>query len=82
MKTKKSMDYVEMSFNTSFHKGATKEQIRNVLNPFQYLVRVDDLASAPIIETHFTEFPDGLPEGPVGVQTVEETVRKTGTYQK
>lgn len=78
-----------MSFNTSFHKGATKEQIRNVLNPFQYLIRVDDLAPTPIIEaerislieTHFAEYPQGL-EGPVGVQTVEETVRKTGTFQK
>lgn len=69
-----------MSFNTSFHKGATKEQIRNVLNPFQYLVRVDDL-SAPIIETHFTQFPEGL--GPVGVQTpIEEPVRMTGSHQK
>jgi hypothetical protein len=72
-----------MSFNTSFHKGATKEQIRNVLNPFQYLIRVDDLTPTPIIETHFAEYPQGLEAvGPVGVQTVEETVRKTGTYQK
>lgn len=80
-----------MSFNTSFHKGATKEQIRNVLNPFQYLIRVDDLAPTPIIEaerislieTHFAEYPQGLEAvGPIGVQTVEETVRKTGTYQK
>jgi len=76
-----------MAFNTSFHKGASKEQIRNVLNPFQYLVRVDDL-SAPIIEaerislieTHFTQFPEGL--GPVGVAAVEEPVRMTGSHQK
>lgn len=71
-----------MAFNTNFHKGATKDQIRNVLNPFQYLVRVDDLA-APIIETHFTEYPQGLEQGPVGVPTpTEEPVRKTGTHQK
>jgi len=70
-----------MAFNMGFYKGASKDQIKNVLNPFQYLVRVDDLASAPIIETHFTEFPDGL--GPVGVQTpIEEPVRMTGSHQK
>lgn len=81
-----------MAFHIGFHKGATKEQIRNVLNPFQYLIRVEDLApETPIIEaerislieTHFAEYPQGLePTGPVGVQTVEGTVRKTGTYQK
>jgi len=71
-----------MSINTSFYKGASKEQIRNVLNPFQYLIRVEDLAPAPIIETHFTQFPEGLEQGPVGVNTVEEPVRKTGTHQK
>jgi len=70
-----------MALNTSFYKGATKEQIRNVLNPFQYLVRVDDLAPTPIIETHFAEYPQGL--GPVGVQTPkEEPVRMTGSHQK
>lgn len=69
-----------MALNTSFYKGATKEQIRNVLNPFQYLIRVDGLP-APIIETHFTQFPEGL--GPVGVKTPkEEPVRMTGSHQK
>jgi hypothetical protein len=79
-----------MSINTNFYKGATKDQIRNVLNPFQYLIRVDDLAPTPIIEaerisvieTHFAEYPQGLEQGPVGVNTVEEPVRKTGTHQK
>ena len=64
------------AFHPKFHKGVSREQLRNILSdPRRFLVRVDDLATEPAPSTITVVH---RPMLPVGVSTVDPIQRVTG----
>jgi hypothetical protein len=64
------------AFHQSFHKGVSRDQLKNLLSdPRRYLIRVDDLAE-PEPSTITIIHPM-----PVGVSTVEQPQRLTGLHE-
>lgn len=80
-----------MAFNLHFHKGANAAQIKNAMNPFQYMVQPDYFLPSVVIDVEdskkkLEESEEKLEnliieEGPKGVETKEELpLRITGLY--
>lgn len=73
-----------MAFNLQFHKGASAAQIKNALNPFQYMVQSDYSPPSIVIDV---EEPEKklenliIEEGPKGVEThIELPIRLNGLH--
>jgi hypothetical protein len=68
-----------MAFHPKFHKGVSREQLRDILSdPRRFLVRVEDLATEPAPSTITVVHHPMLP---VGVSTVEPIQRVTGLHE-
>ena len=70
-----------MAFNPLFHKGASSAQMKNALNPFQYIAQIDHPLPSLVIDIEEKVESPVSEEGPKGVETqLQVPLRLTGLY--